>query len=59
MGGSDDVPSKGVLKMLVCRAVDLMRPDDYRRFASIVLTALGLAMTDGETTSHDETGAEG
>lgn len=44
---SDEVLSKGVLKMIFCRAVDLMGPEPYARFCPIVCAALGISVSDG------------
>lgn len=38
---------RGMLKAMTCRAIDLMDEREYVRFATIVLTAIGVTM-DGK-----------
>ena len=38
---------RGMLKAMVCRAIDLMNEREYQRFAAIVLAAMGVTM-DGQ-----------
>lgn len=54
---SDEVLSKGVLKMIFCRAVDLMGPEPYDRFCPIVCAALGISVSDGMAYPAAETEA--
>lgn len=39
---------RGMLKAMTCRAIDLMDEREYVRFATIVLTAMGVTM-DGKS----------
>lgn len=55
---SDEVLSKGVLKMIFCRAVDLMGPEPYARFCPIVCAALGISVVDGRAVASDATTAD-
>lgn len=55
---SDEVLSKGVLKMIFCRAVDLMDPEPYGRFCPIVCAALGISVVDGMAVASDAAAAD-
>lgn len=55
---SDEVLSKGVLKMIFCRAVDLMDPVPYGRFCPIVCAALGISVMDGRAVASDAAPAD-
>lgn len=51
MAEGEETLSRGVLKMIFCRSVDLMDSEPYERFSAIVCAALGIAVADGRAVS--------